>query len=384
MNLHQQFQSIFKRTPVIQTKAPGRVNLIGEHTDYNDGFVMPIAIQYTACILAAPRNDNEVHVYSVDFQERASFVISHHIPFDKKNTWSNYQRGVMDQLIRHGYKLHGADCLIHGDVPIGAGLSSSAAIEMAAIVAFRSLNDLDISMVEMIRLSQAAENQFVGMNCGIMDQFISGMGQKGMALFLDCRSLDYELVPFPGDTYTVVIMNTRVKRELTGTEYNERRSQCEEGVQLLKKKLPGIQALRDVSIADFEMHKNCLPDIVRKRCHHVIYENERVRAFSEALKEKNTERMGQLLFKSHENLRDDYEVSCPELDLMVTLAMEVPGVIGARMTGAGFGGCAIAIVEKGHEKDVREKIFYEYPVKTGIEPEIYLSAPSQGASVTVL
>jgi len=384
MNLYEQFQSVFNRSPVIHSKAPGRVNLIGEHTDYNDGFVMPIAIQYAVNIIAAPRDDFKMHVYSADFKSESSFEVDREILFDKKNTWSNYQRGVADQMVRKGHTLKGADLLVQGDVPIGAGLSSSAAVEMAAAVTYKMLNNLDISVVEMIQLSQAAENQFVGMNCGIMDQFVSGMGHKSMALFLDCRSLNYELVPFPSDTYSVLIMNTRIKRDLTGSEYNERRGQCEAGVQLLKEKKPGIKALRDVSVADFETYQDSLPDDIRKRCRHVVYENERVQRFADALKTKHSDRLGKLLLQSHESLRDLYEVSCPELDLMVTLSMEVKGVIGARMTGAGFGGCAIAMVEKGHETAVKEKILKEYPEKTNIEPEIYLSVPSEGASVTVL
>jgi galactokinase len=384
INLSHTFQSIFKRQPHIQAKAPGRVNLIGEHTDYNDGFVMPIAIQYAAHVMAAPRDDHEVHIHSVDFEGQSTFNIDRDIPFDKQNRWSNYQRGVADQLIKRGHAIRGADLLIQGNVPIGAGLSSSAAVELATAVSFNRLNDLKISMKEMIKLCQAAENRFVGMNCGIMDQFISGMGKTGMALFLDCRSLDYKQIPFPEDMYTIVIVNTKVQRELTGTEYNERRSQCEEGVRLLKEDLPDIRALRDVTVADFETHKAVLPDIVRKRCRHVIYENERVKTFSNALTTRNVGLMGTLLLQSHEDLRDLYEVSCPELDLAVALAMEVEGVIGARMTGAGFGGCAIALVEKGRESALREKILDVYPSKTGIKPEVYFSAPSEGASVETL
>ena len=380
MTLQDQFKSIFDVSAAVHAKAPGRVNLIGEHTDYNDGFVMPIAIQYHVNILASPRDDRQIHLYSVDFSARSRFSLDR-IEFDNQQPWSNYQRGVFDQFEKRGEILCGADMLIQGDVPIGSGLSSSAAVEMATAVAVRSLCQLDIPMVELVKLSQRAENQFVGMNCGIMDQFISGMGKKGMALLLDCRSLNFELIPFPSDIYTVMILDTRVKRKLTGTEYNERRGQCEEGVRLLKQQMPQIRALRDVSVSDFEKYKSLLPELVRKRCHHVIYENERTQIFANALKANNAGLMGRTLLESHENLRDFYEVSCRELDLMVDLAMSVPGVIGARMTGAGFGGCAIAMVEKGVEIQVEQKICDIYPSRTGIEPEIYISQPSEGATL---
>jgi galactokinase len=380
MTLQTQFKSVFGVSAAVHAKAPGRVNLIGEHTDYNDGFVMPIAIQYTANILAAPRDDREVHLYSLDFSAQTQFSLDQ-IEFDTKQLWSNYQRGVLDQFQKRGACLCGANILVQGNVPIGSGLSSSAAIEMATAVAVQSLNRLDLPMVELIKISQRAENQFVGMNCGIMDQFISGMGKTGMALLLDCRSLNFEMIPFPSETYSVMILNTRVKRELTGTEYNERRSQCEEGVRILKEKLPQIRALRDVSVSDFERYKSLLPSLVKKRCHHVIYENERTQLFANALKQKDTNLMGRTLLESHESLRDLYEVSCEELDLMVDLAMSVPGVIGSRMTGAGFGGCAIAMVKKGVESQVEEKIRDTYPSKTGIEPEIYISQPSEGATL---
>jgi galactokinase len=380
MTLQTQFKSVFGVSAAVHAKAPGRVNLIGEHTDYNDGFVMPIAIQYTANILAAPRDDREVHLYSLDFSAQTQFSLDQ-IEFDTKQLWSNYQRGVLDQFQKRGACLCGANILVQGNVPIGSGLSSSAAIEMATAVAVQSLNRLDLPMVELIKISQRAENQFVGMNCGIMDQFISGMGKTGMALLLDCRSLNFEMIPFPSETYSVMILNTRVKRELTGTEYNERRSQCEEGVRILKEKLPQIRALRDVSVSDFERYKSLLPGLVKNRCHHVIYENERTQLFANALKQKDTNLMGRTLLESHESLRDLYEVSCEELDLMVDLAMSVPGVIGSRMTGAGFGGCAIAMVKKGVESQVEEKIRDTYPSKTGIEPEIYISQPSEGATL---
>lgn len=384
MNLKKTFRIAFNRDPVLKATAPGRVNLIGEHTDYNDGFVMPIAIQYAVTVLAAPREDGEVNLFSVDFDALSSFQMDAEIPHDERQTWSNYERGVFAGFLKRGLKSTGADLLIQGNVPIGAGLSSSAAIEMATSVAVRALNHFDISQVELVKLSQEAENRFVGMNCGIMDQFISGMGQAGKSLFLDCRSLEYELVPFPSEDFSVVIMNTKVKRELTGTEYNERRSQCEEGVRILQKHLPAIHALRDVSVQQLNQYKDELPKLVRNRCTHVVRENERVEQFVRALKAKDSTRMGELLLASHADLRDLYEVSCKELDLMVEIAMGVEGVIGARMTGAGFGGCAIAVVRKGREQALHDAIFTQYPARTDIQPEVYVSAPSDGAGVEML
>ncbi|HDQ44861.1 MAG TPA: galactokinase [bacterium] len=384
MDLSERFETIFAHKPAIRAVAPGRVNLIGEHTDYNDGFVLPIAIQYAVTVLARPRTDGRVRLYSVDFGAESAFDTSREIPRDEKQPWSHYERGVFAGFLNRGITPCGADMLIHGDVPIGAGLSSSAAVEMATAVAVRAMNHLDLPQIELVKLAQEAENRFVGMNCGIMDQFISGMGQAGKALFLDCRSLDYERVPFPDDAFSVVILNTKKKRELTGSEYNERRSQCEQGVRLLRDKLPGIRALRDVSVSDFESHAHGLPERIRDRCSHVVFENDRVGSFVRALKERDTRRMGELFLASHESLRDLYAVSCPELDLMVEIAMDIDGVLGARMTGAGFGGCAIAVVKKGREKALEEAVFSRYPKETNLQPEVYVSLPSDGARVEIL
>jgi galactokinase len=384
MDLIKQFESVFQCRPVLKSKAPGRVNLIGEHTDYNDGFVLPIAIEHTVTVLASPRADHEFHLYSADFNDSACFSISEQIEKDKEHPWSNYQRGVVDQFQKQGGKLNGANLLIQGNVPIASGLSSSAAVEVAAAMAIKNLDRIEISDIDLIKLCQSSENEFVGMKCGIMDQFISRMGQTGKALFLDCRSLNYELIPFPAGYYTVVILNTRMKRELTGSEYNERRSQCEEGVRLLKKFIPGIRALRDVSVSGFQKHKSELPEMTRMRSEHVIYENERVCQFVEAMKQNKPEKMGALLHDSHVSLRDLYEVSCDELDTMVDIAMNVEGVIGARMTGAGFGGCAVAVVRNGFEEKLKQTVLEKYPQKTKIEPEVYISSPSEGATVQYL
>lgn len=381
MDFEKLFQDVFEAEPTIISKAPGRVNLIGEHTDYNDGYVMPIAIQYFTSIMACPRNDRTVRLFSADFKQQVSFSLDEPVRPSTDMTWSNYEKGVIVEFLKRKEPVQGVNMLIQGNVPIGAGLSSSASLEIATAMVVRALNRILIFDVELIKMCQRAENEFVGMKCGIMDQFISGMGQKGKALFLDCRTLEYEIIHFPCDLYSVVIMNTKVKRELTGSEYNERRGQCEEGVRMLQSKLPDIRALRDVSVSDFEKFSGCLSEIVKKRCEHVVKENQRVLDFKDALKAKKPDQLGKLLVQSHESLRDLYDVSCPELDLMVDIAMKTKGVIGARMTGAGFGGCAIAFIKKGNEKLLEENILEQYTRKTGIQPEIYISSASQGATV---
>jgi len=381
MDLRRMFRDTFGSDPALAAKAPGRVNLIGEHTDYNDGYVLPVAIQYHTTVVAGPRSDRRIHLVSVDFKQDVSLRLEQSIAKSADRPWSNYEKGVLVEFQKMGIPLRGANLLIQGNVPIGAGLSSSASVEMAMATAWRALQSVAISDTDMIRLCQRAENEFVGMKCGIMDQFISCMGKDGHALFLDCRSLEYEWIPFPSDAYSVVILNTKKMRELTGSEYNTRRSQCEEGVHELRSFLPNIRALRDVSVGDFETYGKTLSNSVRKRCEHVVKENQRVLDFKDALKTGKQELLGRLLLESHESLRDLYEVSCNELDALVDIAMHTDGVIGARMTGAGFGGCAIAVVAKGKEKQLEANVLSEYPARTGIQPEVYVSSPSQGATV---
>lgn len=381
MNLVAQFEKIFGKKPVLKAEAPGRVNLIGEHTDYNDGYVLPIAIQYKVTVLVAPRMDGMVHIHSADFGKTVSFSLREPLTRDSNAQWSDYGKGVIAEFLKLGHSFPGMDLYFTGDVPIASGLSSSAAVEVAFASALRAIDKIPISDIELIQLCQRAENEFVGMKCGIMDQFISCLGKEGHALFLDCRSLEYELVPFPSHLYDVVILNTKKQRELHGSDYNERRSRCEEGVRLLQKYLPEIKALRDVSVDTFQKYAKSLPEIVRKRCQHVVEENQRVLDFVHALKENDTSLLGNLLLQSHESLRTLYEVSCRELDLMVEISMATEGVLGARMTGAGFGGCAIALVKKGNEEKLKQNVLERYPKDTGIQPEVYISAPSQGTHV---
>ena len=365
--------------PVEIVKAPGRVNLIGEHTDYNDGFVLPMAVDREIIMAASPRTDSQVHLYAVDVDGKSSFSLDR-IERDPKAPWSDYIRGVLLLLKERGLPVRGMNCAFSGDVPLAAGMSSSAALEMASGLTATLIGSFQVDMVDLIKIAQAAENNFVGVNCGIMDQFISGLGKKGHALFLDCRSLEYELVPLPPmDEYKIVIANTMVKRGLVDSAYNERRSQCEKGVEILQQYLPGVKALRDVTIADFAKHKDKLPDIVAKRCEHVIAENQRVLASVQALRAGNIEEFGFLMKASHESLRDLYEVSCKELDIMVEAAWKLNGICGARMTGAGFGGCTVNLVKADAVESFASSLQEAYTKTTGINPELYICEAEDGA-----
>lgn len=381
--LIDRFKRRFGSKPEIISRAPGRVNLIGEHTDYNDGFVLPIAIDRSVRVAASARDDSRVIVESIDFGESVEFDLGS-IKRDEDRPWSNYPRGVAWALIKAGYELRGMNAIVTGDVPIGAGLSSSAAVELAFAMAFVHISSIDISPRELALLCQKAENSFVGVSCGIMDQFISAMGRRGHAMFLDCRSLRFELVPLNLADHLFLVCDTKVKRELSGSEYNRRRAECERGVELLKKHLPGIKALRDVSWEEFRRYSEELPETIRKRCRHVILENERVIRAVEALKSGDLKGFGELMNESHESLRVDYEVSCYELDLMVEIARGVEGVLGARMTGAGFGGCAVALARRDAVDRLIGRVMEIYPAKTGIKPEVYVVEPEEGAEVRKL
>ena len=360
-------------------KAPGRVNLIGEHTDYNDGFVLPVAIDREIIMAAEPRDDREVHLYAVDLDAKSSFSLDE-IGRDPQASWSNYIRGVLLLLQERGLPVKGMNAAFSGDVPLAAGLSSSAALEMATGLMATVMGQFHIDMVDLVKIAQAAENTFVGVNCGIMDQFISGLGRKDHALFLDCRSLDYELVPLPPmDDYKIVIANTMVKRGLVDSAYNERRSQCEQGVEILRQYLSGITALRDVTPADFGKYRKHLPAIVAQRCEHIIFENQRVLDSVGALQASSISEFGRLMGESHRSLRDLYEVSCKELDIMVEAAWGVPGTSGARMTGAGFGGCTVNLVEAGAVDTFVAEVKEIYTAKTGLVPEFYVCQAEDGA-----
>jgi galactokinase len=360
-------------------RAPGRVNLIGEHTDYNDGFVMPAALGFYCWVAASPRQDRKLVISSEEFPGPIEVLLSSDA-VRPTHTWSDYSIGVAAELEKAGFALTGANLLIHGEVPIGAGLSSSASIEVATGLALAAESGISIDRTRLACLCQRAENDFVGMRCGIMDQFISLYGRANHALMLDCRSLQFELVPIP-DSVRLVICNTGVKHELAGGEYNRRRQECEEAVRSLKKALPGIRALRDVSLEELKKHRGLLSEVVYKRAHHIVTENARVLNGMEALRAGDLRQFGVYMAESHQSLRDLFEVSCAELDLMVELANRAPGVFGARMTGGGFGGATINLVEESRAAAFAESVATGYQKETGIVPTIYICMPADGASL---
>lgn len=356
--------------------APGRVNLIGEHTDYNDGFVLPSAIGFYAHVAVAPRRDRKLVFRSTGFAQAFEADLSE-TP-KKLGEWCDYVLGVAVQLGKAGVRVSGANILVHGEVPIGAGLSSSAALEVASAMALLHLAKAEMPMKQVAKLCQRAENEFVGAHVGIMDQFVSCHGRKDNAVMLDCRSLDYELVPIP-ESVKFVICNTMVKHELSGGEYNVRREQCEAGVQILAKAYPEVRALRDVSVGQLEAQRREMPELIYKRCLHVVQENDRVVETVQRLRGGDMELVGQLMGGSHASLRDLYEVSCAELDAMVESAQGLPGFIGGRMTGGGFGGCTVNLVEEADAAEFAEKIAERYHGKVGIAPNVYVCSAADGA-----
>jgi len=352
-------------------RAPGRVNLIGEHTDYNDGFVLPMTIDREIITAFQARSDGLISLHSYNFSLSCQFSLNKIEP-ERNASWANYVKGVIYLFREQGIKLSGMNMILEGNISMGSGLSSSAAMEVATALSLQLLNGFEWEPIEVVKLCQRAENEFVGVNCGIMDQFVSLIGESNKALFLDCRTLNYQLIPFLNGDLRVVICNTKVKRGLAGSEYNKRRKECEEGVSYLKKYLPDIKALRDVTEDSFEKYKCFLPGMIKKRCQHVIEENQRVLQSVAALRAGDLDKFGKLMNESHESLRDKYEVSCPELDLMVEIAWETEGVLGARMTGGGFGGCTVNLVKENKVAEFEREIFKRYREKTGISPEIYV------------
>jgi len=371
------FARCFGREPQIIVRAPGRVNLIGEHTDYNDGFVLPVAIDRQVLVAAASRSDRTVRLYALDFEAQASFSLDD-IRYDEEQRWSNYQRGVAWALQEEGLELVGLEAAITSDIPIASGLSSSAAIEVAIATAWQLLSGFELDPVRLALLCQKAENQFVGANCGIMDQFISLLGRRDHALLIDCRSLGYRLVPLPRGV-AIVVADTMKRRGLVDSEYNTRRRECEEGARLLGQYISGVRALRDVTPEQFAQHAEKLPSVIRRRCRHVISENARVDGAAAALEAGDLASFGELMVTSHRSLRDDYQVSCQELDVMVEAALKIEGVYGSRMTGAGFGGCTVSLVAEESVPAFREQVAAEYEATLGVHPQIYACRASDGA-----
>ncbi len=358
-------------------RAPGRVNLIGEHTDYNDGFVLPMAINRGITVAAAPRENRQVRVFSSSMNELREFDLDNPGP-RQRGLWLDYVEGIAQALESMRVRLCGANLAIVSDLSIGGGLSSSAALEMSVGKALLAVSNQDIDLVSLALAGQQAEHQYVGAKCGIMDQFTAAMGRADHALLIDCRKLEGAPIPLKLADTVVVICDTRVHHSLAASEYNTRRAECDRGVILLREFLPGIRALRDVSSAELADCEANLPEPVRSRVRHVVTENERTLAATRALSAGDLAEMGRLMASSHQSLREDYQVSCPELDLMVTTATAVPGVFGARMTGGGFGGCTVNLVRGDAVEHFCEFVSKEYERSTGIMPEIFAAIPSDG------
>jgi galactokinase len=369
--IEKSFFSYFNAKPKFIVRAPGRVNLIGEHTDYNDGFVLPMAIDRAVWIALAPRTDSTVRIRSLDLEVEAAFDLH---SLSKDNGWVEYIKGVAYQLQKAGYELKGFDAVMTGDIPRGAGLSSSAAVELATALAFATISGITWNAAQMAKISQKAENEWVGVNCGIMDQMASAASKAGCALFLDCRTLEFQHAPLP-QNISVVILDTSTRRGLVDSAYNERRNQCEEAARKL-----GVKALRDVSVEEFEKSSG-LSDLVKKRARHIVTENARVLEAAQAMKAENIIRLGQLFNASHASLRDDFEVSSEALNQIVECAQEQPTCYGARMTGAGFGGCAVALVAEENAQKFAQAVSAAYKQRSGLDAAVYICKASEGASL---
>lgn len=380
-HLIKQFDKIFDTSPEQVYFAPGRINLIGEHTDYNGGHVFPCSITFGTYALAKKRNDNKFRMYSLNFTEEGikEFDLNS-LDYDEEHDWANFPKGMVRYFIESGYRIDtGVDVLFYGNIPNGAGLSSSSSIELVTGVMLERLFNLDIERLEMVKIGQRVENEFIGVNSGIMDQFAIGMGKRNHGILLDCNTLEYEFAPIDLNQYEIVIMNTNKRRELADSKYNERRDECERALKELQKYSP-IHSLGELTPKEFDRLKNKIADeTLRKRVKHVVYENQRTIDAANALKQNDLKRFGLLMNESHISLRDDYEVTGIELDTIVEAAWNQEGVLGARMTGAGFGGCAIAIVETVKIPQFIERVGKIYEEKIGYPASFYHVQIGDGA-----
>jgi galactokinase len=383
MDLRLEFESRFGRQPALIARAPGRVNLLGEHVDYNGGPVLPAAIDRAVTIAVAQTTDEIVRLYALDLGENTAFALYQlegktDLDGDPLPRWALYPAGVAWALRRAGLAVRGLEAVYTSDVPIGAGLSSSAAVEVGFAVAWQALGGWEADRMMLARLCQQAENQYVGMNCGLMDQFASAHGVEGHALYFDTRSLEWEALPLPANT-AIVIADSGVRRSLVSSAYNERRASCEQAVELLRQYLPGIQTLRDVPPVEFAAFREYLPEEVRRRAEHVVREIDRVQSAVRALRQGRHQAFGAFMFSGHASLRDLYEVSTPELDALVAIAHDLPGCIGARLTGAGFGGCTVNLVEGDKAPEFIRGLERGYLERTGRQAQVYLCKASDGA-----
>jgi galactokinase len=376
--IKSEFTARFNSEPRI-FRAPGRVNLIGEHTDYNDGFVMPFAIDRATIIAGRRRNDRRIEAAALDLKENATIDLDAE-PQKRRDSWIDYIEGTARCIEERFGRISGAEIVISSDVPIGSGLSSSAAIEISVGIALLSLSNIEIDREKLAFAAQKAEHEYAGTKSGIMDQFAAAFSQAGSAMLLDCRSLERTQIPFETSNSITAVVDTGVKHSLASSEYNKRREECEEGVELLKNHVPQIKALRDVRLDELEKYKSSLSDVVYRRCRHVITENDRTLRAAEFFKSHELTEAGKLMYESHRSLRDDYQVSCAELDALVEIASTIDGVDGARMTGGGFGGCTVNLVRKDALENFAEAIKKGYIAKFNKEPEIYKFHAADGAS----
>ncbi len=376
--IQSKFRDIFHEEPLL-IRSPGRVNLIGEHTDYNEGFVLPAAIDKEIILALRPSGKLKSSLYAADLNDYFEFQIDSIKKFD--NGWPNYLLGVVNQLQKQSYKIEGFNCVFGGDIPVGAGLSSSAAIEAGLAFALNEIFGLGIDKLNLVKMAQKAENEFVGVQCGIMDQFVNIFGAKNKALKLDCRSLVYEYYPFVLDDVSIVLCDTQVSHSLASSEYNIRRQQCERGVIALQKTNPNIRSLRDVTIEMLESHKDIINPISYIRCFYVICENNRLIAACDDLKKGDLKAFGEKMYLTHTGLRDNYEVSCPELDFLVDLTLDIDDVLGSRMMGGGFGGCTINLIKQEDLDEIIKEIQIMYKFKWGGNLKVYVTNIEAGTSI---
>ena len=372
------FQQIFDNEADLCVQSPGRINIIGEHTDYNNGFVLPAAIDKKVMVAIRKREDDLIVMYAEAFEEKKEVKIPEMKPL---GDWADYILGVVAQLIKKDYVVGGFEILLTGDIPIGAGLSSSAAVECATIFALNELFHFGLEKMEMVQMAQMAEHEYAGVKCGIMDQFASMFGKKDHLIKLDCRSLEYEYIPFQNQDYALVLFNSNVKHALVDSEYNIRRNQCNEGVEMIRKYHPQINSLRDADTEMVEKYIRPQDELIYRRCHYVVSENIRLLQLCEALNHNNLDNCGKLMHETHLGLSEDYEVSCPELDLLVKIAMEQPGVIGARLVGGGFGGCTINLVRKENLESVIYEVENGYKLSSGKEATTYIVSVEDGTKL---
>ena len=374
-------KSFGKADGLVLARAPGRVNLIGEHTDYNGGYVLPMAVALDIAVLGRRSDGDRIRLVSLDFDDSAAFAVDDH-SFDKARPWVNYPKGMVKFLLESRVEVKPFDAVVAGTVPIGGGLSSSAAFEVATAKFLLHLAGVEMDGVAVAKLARRAENEFVGVQCGIMDQFVSVFAQQGQALFVDCKTLDHRTIPLFGDDYEFIIANTMVKHSLGQTAYHDRQRECREGLSTLSDLVGPRETLRDVTGAEYAAHRHALREVVRKRCDHVFSENARVLDALRAMERHDPAAFGALMNASHDSLRDDYEVSCRELDALVDAARKVDGVLGSRMTGGGFGGCTVTLIEKRAADAFVKSVGDEYRKATGLESEFIRTGAAQGATST--